>query len=69
MIFLKQDYEQAFSDLQSIIRQLESPTITLEESIQKYEEGIKLYKYCQSILKEYEGKVQVLLKENQDILE
>lgn len=66
---MKQDYEQAFSELQDIIRQLESPNITLEQSIQKYEEGIKLYKYCQNILKEYEGKVELLLKENKDLFE
>jgi len=65
---MQKDYESSLRELEQIIRELDSKDISLEESINKYEKGIELYKYCNNKLKEYEGKVRTIAEENSEIL-
>lgn len=66
---MSESYESAYEKLENIIKDLEDEDISLEESIDKYEEGIKLYKYCNSILKEYEGKVKILVEQDEKLVQ
>lgn len=66
---MSESYESAYKKLEGIIKDLESENISLEESIQKYEEGLKLFKYCSNILNDYEGKVKILMEEGSKIIE
>lgn len=66
---MNETYESAFEKLQKIIIDLESRDITLEDSINKYEEGLQLYKFCLSKLEEYEGKVKILMQEGNKLIE
>ncbi|MGI5949653.1 exodeoxyribonuclease VII small subunit [Peptoniphilus sp.] len=65
---MEKNYEDSVKELEQIIRELDSKDLTLEESINKYERGIELYKYCSNVLKEYEGRVKNIIDENSDIL-
>lgn len=56
-------FEESLRRLQEISDLLESEEAGLEKSIELYEEGIKLSKYCYSVLKEAELKVTELKKE------
>lgn len=56
-------FEESLNRLQEISDLLESDEAGLEKSIELYEEGIKLSKYCYSVLKEAELKVTELKKE------
>lgn len=58
-------YEESVKRLEKIVEDLESGSLSLDESIKKYEEGIALYKNCSKLLQEYENKVEILSK-NQD---
>jgi exodeoxyribonuclease VII small subunit len=53
---------QALTDLEELVEQLESGDLPLEKAMQKFEEGIKLTRGCQTALKEAEQKVEILLK-------
>ena len=64
-----ESYEKAFEKLEKIISDLEDNSLSLEDSIKKYEEGIKLYNYCKEILNEYEGKVKILVEEENRIIQ
>ncbi|WP_036729332.1 exodeoxyribonuclease VII small subunit [Peptoniphilus mikwangii] len=66
---MSESYESVYSRLENIVKDLESDNISLEESISKYEEGLKLFKYCSKILNEYEGKVKVLMQEGTEVEE
>lgn len=55
-------FEDAIKKLGDIVDQLESGELELEESINIFEEGIKLSLYCQQELKKAEGKIQQLVK-------
>jgi len=56
-------FEDSLKRLEEISNLLESEEAGLEKSIELYEEGIKLSKYCYSVLKEAELKVTELKKE------
>ena len=58
----KVTFEQALGKLERIVEQIESGQIGLEESIARYEEGIKLIKQCRTILDAAEKKIQLLAK-------
>ena len=47
--------------LEGIVDALEDNDVSLEESVKKFEEGIKLVKDCQKQLKEAELKVNKLM--------
>ena len=49
--------EEQFETLDRIVEDLESPELSLEESFQKYEQGMRLLKDCNAIIDEVEKKV------------
>ena len=59
-------YEQALDSLRRIVQQLESGQQGLEQSLQLFEEGIELTRFCDDKLKSVEERVQVLLARHQN---
>ena len=60
----KSDIELTFERLESIIADMESGEVTLEQNLKMFEEGMKLIKECQSNLKKAEQKVENLIEES-----
>ena len=50
----KQTFEKAMKKLELIVQQLESGDQPLEEAVKKFEEGLKLSKFCSEKLDETE---------------
>lgn len=55
-------FESALESLQQIVRQLESGELTLEQSLQAFESGVKLTRACQDQLSAAEQRVELLMK-------
>lgn len=53
-------FEESLKRLEAIAREIEEGKIGLEESIAKYEEGMKLVKQCREILTDAEQKIRKL---------
>ena len=53
-------FEQAMSELERIVTQLERGDVPLEDSISLYEKGAELKKRCEAKLKEAEQKVAAI---------
>ena len=53
-------YEAAVEELESIIDQIESGNIGLEQSIRRYERGAALLKHCRAILDQAEQRITEL---------
>ena len=53
-------FEQAMSELERIVTELERGDVPLEDSISLYEKGAKLKKRCETKLKEAEQKVAAI---------
>jgi exodeoxyribonuclease VII small subunit len=56
-------FEAALKQLEEVVQRLEKGEPTLEESLQLYEQGVKLSRLCQQKLEEAQGKVEMLLKD------
>jgi len=55
-------FEQAISELEKIVEELEQGNLALEESLKKFETGLKLSKLCQDKLNQVEQKLKKLVK-------
>lgn len=54
-------FEKAMEELELTVRALEEEKLTLDESLEAFEKGIKLVNVCNSKLTEAEQKVKILL--------
>ena len=53
-------FEQAIARLEELARALEDSEISIEQSLAAYEEGQRLFKYCQTKLQDAEKKLRTL---------
>ena len=58
------DFETRLSELENLVNQMEQGDLTLEQSLQAFEQGIKLTRECQQQLSAAEQKVQILIEQN-----
>ena len=56
------DFESALKSLEDIVGKLESGDLTLDRSLQLFEEGVNISRFCSSKLAEAERKVETLMK-------
>ncbi len=57
-------FEKAIEKLDEIVSSLEKGNLNLEDSLKAYEEGVKLSQYCNKILEDAEGKISMIMKED-----
>ena len=57
---VKKTFENAMETLENIVQELESGDLALEKAMQRFEEGIKLSKFCSDKLDETEKKITLL---------
>jgi exodeoxyribonuclease VII small subunit len=55
-------FEEALTKLEAIVDKLDDDGITLEDSVQLYEEGLKLSKICSKTLENAELKIEEIEK-------
>ncbi len=57
--------EDTLIQLETLVEKMEAGDLSLEESLNAFEQGIALTKQCQSALKAAENKVQSLIKQTE----
>ena len=63
-------FEEMMQDLEKIAKDLEGGELSLDESVKKFEEGMKISKECSEIIENAEKKISILLKNsNGDVTE
>jgi len=63
----KNTLETSMKELEKIVSKLESGDFGLDESLKKFEDGIKLYKECRKYLSEAEKKIEILSEQIEDV--
>ena len=61
----KKKFEDAISELETIVDKLEKGELSLDESIEYFQKGIELSKYCSKKLDEVEKKISILTENEQ----
>ncbi len=54
------DFEAAIAELETIVKRLEDGDLALEPSLQLYERGVHLSRFCHARLEEAERRIEVL---------
>ena len=54
------DFEAAIAELEAVVKKLEDGDLPLETSLQLYERGVQLSRFCHSSLEEAERRIEVL---------
>lgn len=57
-------FEDALDELEGIVSSLESGEQSLEMSLEQFERGVSLARFCQQSLSEAEQKVKILLEDS-----
>ena len=65
----KENFEESMKKLEEIVIELESGNLNLDESVKKFEEGMKVAKQCNSILEDAENKITILLEKDGELKE
>lgn len=62
-------FEEAMKQLETIASELEKGDLNLDESVAKFEEGMKLSRQCSELLESAEKRITILLKDGDTIKE
>lgn len=54
------DFEAAITELETIVKRLEEGDLTLEQSLELYERGVTLSRYCHGRLEQAERRIEIL---------
>lgn len=63
------NFEESMESLEKIVQELETGDLNLDDSIKKFEEGMKISKECNKFLEEAEKKITVLINDGNEIKE
>lgn len=58
-------FESSLEELERIVRQLEQGELTLEKSLELFEQGVTLSRDCQERLNQAERRIEILMRDNQ----
>ena len=59
------DFEAALTELDAIVKKLEDGDIPLEQSLQLFERGVQLSRFCHARLEEAERRIEILNERGQ----
>ena len=57
-------FEEGLGQLEKVVKKLEDGDLSLEKSLELFEQGVKLSGSCQKQLREAEHKVEILLNKD-----
>ena len=66
---MSKSFEEQMEDLEQIVEELEKGELSLEASVSKFEEGIKISKQCNKTLEEAEKKITILVNQEGEMKE
>jgi len=57
------DFNKGLTELEQIVKQMDSADLSLDESIKLFEKGVSLTKLCQKALQDTEAKISLLIND------
>lgn len=63
------NFEEKMKELEDLVLELEKGELNLDDSVKKFEEGMKISKECNDILEKAEKRISILLEKDGDIKE
>ena len=66
---MKKSFEQEMEELEKIVAELETGKLNLDDSVAKFEEGVKISKECNEMLENAEKKITMLINQDGEVKE
>ena len=63
------NFENQMEELEKIVSELEKGDLSLEDSLTKFEEGMKISKECSNLLEDAEKRITIILEKNGELKE
>ena len=60
-------FEESLQRLEGIVKEMEKGDLPLEQSLKLFEEGVSLSALCRKELEAAEGRVEILLKDDERV--
>ena len=57
------DFNEGLTELEQIVKQMDSADLSLDESLKLFEKGVSLTKLCQKALQDTEAKISLLIND------
>jgi len=57
------DFNKGLTELEQIVKQMDSSDLSLDESLKLFEKGVSLTKLCQKALQDTEAKISLLIND------
>lgn len=65
----EKSFEKSMENLEDIVNQLEKGNLNLDETVEKFEEGMKIAKQCNDMLEKAEKRITIILEKNGELEE
>ena len=66
---MSKSFEENMEELEKVVAELEKGDLNLDDSVSRFEQGIKNSKECSKILEEAEKKITILVKKDDEMKE
>ena len=66
---MSKSFEENMEELEKVVAELEKGDLNLDDSVSRFEHGIKISKECSKILEEAEKKITILVKKDDEMKE
>ena len=60
------DFEKALEELETLVEQMESGDLSLDESLKQFKRGVELTRHCQGVLDKAQQTVEKLIDANDE---
>ena len=57
------DFNKGLTELEQIVKQMDSADLSLDESLKLFDKGVSLTKLCQKALQDTEAKISLLIND------
>jgi exodeoxyribonuclease VII small subunit len=64
----EKSFEEVLRELEEIVNRLEQGDLPLEESLQLFEQGVRLSRACHGKLDEAQKRLEILLKDEEGVM-
>lgn len=65
----EESFENKMQELEQIVTELEKGELNLDESVKKFETGMKISKECSKMLEDTEKRITILLNDDGNVTE
>ena len=66
---MSKSFEENMEELEKVVAELEKGDLNLDDSVSRFEQGIKISKECSKILEDAEKKITILVKKDDEMKE